>query len=1176
MARYFCQICRRVLTYGENHPCFFYKNDDNVYSLPTIGNSDEDNEEAKDKCTENSKENSLYLSQSFQQKENKESELINLSLYQYYEEFTPLPRKVNKYRNSAECSDNAQLCDPCDISYFHRISDAQATEVQGKENTSFTASSENIESAHRLEIVHRDAYEKTTVSAGSSVFQILDPDLLYATTDEEYKTFLENSKWQTLNYDKKNFINSLECVVKTGHSESHNNKKKKSTDLKEPISTKEDDKAVAGPSGFCSGCNEPKNGKRQVSEDVNDENISPGMHTKGNNNKKKIATDLKEPISTKVDDNDVAGPSGFCSDAQFTAIQTNNDASSTDTSEYRCKRCCNILPLGENHPCYFHKKFDCRYSPQEPVEWDKSHDEVKDKFTENSNSDVQEIEDLTNEHASVTASSGNVESNNRHEIDFFDTYNRTQVVTESTVVDIQKQIASQVSYLIHARTDEECKMFLEENKWQTLIKDKIHFMDSLKIVVKKARSNNNMSGTLNSIVNPDPPPGIKEPTNGKIHLSRNVTYEDISLEMHSQVHNNSEESATNEKEYFSSKAEDSAVAGPSGEHLRKKKFPCSLCHKEFYNKGHLVIHYRTHTGKTLYVCDICGKLCSCKSKLIGHYRAHTGDKPFMCDVCKKQFSQKSDLYRHYRIHTGEKPYACVVCGKKFNQKGTLDNHYRTHTEQSLVQFSSDRILVKLKIMDQYLCKRCGKTVKHDENHPCFLHKKFDCRHSQSRPVESDKHHDEVKDKSTQNTNDDSQCLRRASGKKGSKKSEFINLSLFQNNEKEKSLSSVENPGNTLSENFGNEQLRNSCHSSYFHPISSVQAIEVQTNENASFTASSENVESGHKTENDQCETDEKMIVAIGSGGVDLQKQRVSGLSDLIYATSDEECKMSLENSKWQTLNKDKKGFMDSIKCVIINDLSDNNNISETANLSVNPNRSRGCNEPKNGKRQVAEDVNDENISLQMYSQVHNKDDEKEHISSNNEDNAVAGPSGLCPRKKKFPMTLGRKDTTKTNYRTHTGEKPFMCDICEDKAANVVDSAYSRKVVNGEKFSQCIVRRGLHPVAEILLYGSTIPMVTDEKVQGNTTVTSLSLLQSINELARNLFLNTTAWFDETNVIVEEMRECFELNRFDGYDNEGAIMQRGMELIKNNEFWPELHLLMCTEKSICLITFSTKFV
>ncbi|XP_055942002.1 oocyte zinc finger protein XlCOF6-like [Argiope bruennichi] len=287
MARYFCQICRRVLTYGEIHPCVFYKNDDNVYSLPTTGNSDD--EEAKDKCTENSNENSLYLSQSFQQKENKESELINLSLYQHNEEFKPLPPKVNKNRNSAECSNNAQLSDPCDISYFYRISDAQATEVQGKENTFFTASSENIESAHRPEIVHLEVYEETIVSAGSSGFQIQNQsasdvtNLLYATTDEEHKTSLENSKWQTWNYDKKFFIDSLECVVKTGHSES---------------------KSISGNENLI---------LRNVSESVNHKNISPEMHSQGHNNKKKRSTDLKEPISTKEDGNAVAGPSGFCS-----------------------------------------------------------------------------------------------------------------------------------------------------------------------------------------------------------------------------------------------------------------------------------------------------------------------------------------------------------------------------------------------------------------------------------------------------------------------------------------------------------------------------------------------------------------------------------------------------------------------------------------------------------------------------------------------------------------------------------------------------------------------------------------------------------------------------------------------------------------------------------------------
>ncbi|KAF8788191.1 Zinc finger protein 182 like protein [Argiope bruennichi] len=176
-------------------------------------------------------------------------------------------------------------CDFCEKRFAH----AQGTEVQGKENTSFTASSENIESAHRPEIVHREAYEETTVSAGSSGFQIQNQsasgvsDLLYATTDEEYKTSLENSKWQTLNYDKKKFIDSLECVVKTGHSES---------------------KSISGNENLI---------LKNVSECLNHKNISPEMHSQGQNNKKKWSTDLKEPISTKEDDNAVAGPSGFCS-----------------------------------------------------------------------------------------------------------------------------------------------------------------------------------------------------------------------------------------------------------------------------------------------------------------------------------------------------------------------------------------------------------------------------------------------------------------------------------------------------------------------------------------------------------------------------------------------------------------------------------------------------------------------------------------------------------------------------------------------------------------------------------------------------------------------------------------------------------------------------------------------
>ncbi|GBN37079.1 hypothetical protein AVEN_14357-1 [Araneus ventricosus] len=39
MGRYLCQSCYTIVNYGEKHPCFDYENDDNVYSLPELGES---------------------------------------------------------------------------------------------------------------------------------------------------------------------------------------------------------------------------------------------------------------------------------------------------------------------------------------------------------------------------------------------------------------------------------------------------------------------------------------------------------------------------------------------------------------------------------------------------------------------------------------------------------------------------------------------------------------------------------------------------------------------------------------------------------------------------------------------------------------------------------------------------------------------------------------------------------------------------------------------------------------------------------------------------------------------------------------------------------------------------------------------------------------------------------
>ncbi|CAL4158854.1 unnamed protein product, partial [Meganyctiphanes norvegica] len=74
------------------------------------------------------------------------------------------------------------------------------------------------------------------------------------------------------------------------------------------------------------------------------------------------------------------------------------------------------------------------------------------------------------------------------------------------------------------------------------------------------------------------------------------------------------------------------VKEETGIHVKKiHQYLCNQCNKDFSQKGHLIIHQRTHTGEKPYQCNQCDKVFSHKCNLISHQITHTGEKPYRCN-----------------------------------------------------------------------------------------------------------------------------------------------------------------------------------------------------------------------------------------------------------------------------------------------------------------------------------------------------------------------------------------------------------------------------------------------------------------------------------------------------------------------------------------------------------------
>ncbi|MCJ1312772.1 hypothetical protein MMC25_006448 [Agyrium rufum] len=124
----------------------------------------------------------------------------------------------------------------------------------------------------------------------------------------------------------------------------------------------------------------------------------------------------------------------------------------------------------------------------------------------------------------------------------------------------------------------------------------------------------------------------------------------------------------------------SASSWESGITTTRKRYQCDIatCRKSFFQKTHLDIHMRAHTGHKPYLCKEpgCGQRFSQFGNLKTHERRHTGERPFACEECGKRFAQRGNVRAHRIVHEQIKPFSCKLenCGKQFTQLGNLKSH----------------------------------------------------------------------------------------------------------------------------------------------------------------------------------------------------------------------------------------------------------------------------------------------------------------------------------------------------------------------------------------------------------------------------------------------------------------------------------------------------------------------
>ncbi|XP_035712969.1 gastrula zinc finger protein XlCGF57.1-like [Folsomia candida] len=122
----------------------------------------------------------------------------------------------------------------------------------------------------------------------------------------------------------------------------------------------------------------------------------------------------------------------------------------------------------------------------------------------------------------------------------------------------------------------------------------------------------------------------------------------------------------------------------------RRLFECYFCGRKLISRAGLDRHINTHTTEREQVrCTFpgFGSTFSSKYSVNGHWKMEHAENPvrFGCTLCTKEFKNRGNLNKHIATHTKEKTNKCATCGWSFLDISALVRHRWTHQQDSTGQ-----------------------------------------------------------------------------------------------------------------------------------------------------------------------------------------------------------------------------------------------------------------------------------------------------------------------------------------------------------------------------------------------------------------------------------------------------------------------------------------------------------